>query len=65
MSSLTDTFNNVTAPLIQMCQQWDVPPKPLAQASATKAAMKVMLVELKAAADALRAQLAAQIATLP
>jgi hypothetical protein len=53
MSSITDNFNRLVAPLIVLCHQGDIP------------AMKAMLTELKAAADALSAELATQIATLP
>jgi methyl-accepting chemotaxis protein len=55
MSQLTNSFNTVTAPLLALCQT----------GPSSSAAMKSMLQELKDAADALSANLAAQIATIP
>lgn len=54
MSSLTDSFNNMAAPLISSCQ-----------ASNDKAAVLACYTELQAAANALSAQLAAYISALP
>lgn len=55
MSSVTDTFNNVTQPLVALCYG----------AGNDKMMLTMSLTELKAAADALSAALAAQIAALP